>query len=299
MRQKSDLASFSGEIKEVFIDVDQARLFCRVLGKGEPLVIIHGGPGLSQDYLLPQLKKLAENNLVIFYDQRGSGESIGSIDPKSIQMSNFVNDLDEIRKAFGFKQISILGHSFGGLLAMHYAIAFPHFVNKLILLSSAPSCSEDYALLVKEWSLRMAPYMEELDCIKKSKAFEEGEPLILAKYFRIIYGRYCFDAKKVDEINFIMSRKANIDGLKTHSILKQNFFSQPFNLQSHLQQVRCKTLIIHGDVDTVLLRTAQNIHKNIPNSKLIIIKNCGHFPYVEAPQELFTHLHAFLNVANY
>lgn len=281
-------------MKEVFIDVDKAKLFCRVLGKGDPLVVLHGGPGLSQGYLLPQLKKLAENNLVIFYDQRGCGESIGSIDPNFIQMSNFVKDLDGIREAFGFKQISILGHSFGGLLAMQYAIAFPHFVNKLLLLTSAPSCSEDYALFVKEWFHRMAPYMEELHCIKKSKAFEEGEPLIHAKYWRIIYGRYCFDAKKIDEINFTMSRKANIDGIKTHSILKQNFFSQTFNLQSHLQQLRCKTLVVHGDIDTIPLSTAQNTHKNIPNSQLTVIKNCGHFPYVEAPQELFAHLNTFL-----
>jgi proline iminopeptidase len=56
------------EIKEGFVSVKDGKLFYRTAGKGLPLIVLHGGPGLSQDYLLPQLYKLAENNLVIFYD---------------------------------------------------------------------------------------------------------------------------------------------------------------------------------------------------------------------------------------
>ncbi len=292
--QELNIPNFPGDVKETFVEVDQAKLFCRVMGKGEPLIVVHGGPGLSQDYLLPQLKKLAEHNLVIFYDQRGSGESTGDVDPKFIQMSTFVNDLDAIRKAFGFKQVSLLGHSFGGLLSMQYAIAHPEAMDKLILLSPTPSCSDDHALFAKEWTQRMAPHIEEMHRIEASQAFKEGDSSTVAKFFRIMFGPYCFDAKKAENLNLTMSPRSNLNGSKVYGILAQNFFSQPFNLQSGLQMLKCKTLIIHGDVDAIPLSTAQNTHKNISQSKFVVMKNCGHFPYVEKPEEFFDHLQAFL-----
>jgi len=61
---------FALKIEEKWIEVDQAKLFCRTLGEGKPLIVIHGGAGLSQDYLLPWLTKLAEHHFVIFYDQK-------------------------------------------------------------------------------------------------------------------------------------------------------------------------------------------------------------------------------------
>jgi proline iminopeptidase len=283
------------EMTERFIDVEQGQLFCRIMGQGEPLVVVHGGPGLSQDYLLPQLKQLAKKHLVIFYDQRGSGQSTGSIDPKLIQMRRFVDDLEQLRQTLGFNKISILGHSFGGLLAMRYAIAHPHSVDKLVLLSPAPSSSEDHALFSKEVSHRLLPHSQALAQLRESKPFQEGDPVATEKFFKTLFGPYCFNTKKVDELHLISSQKANINGSKTYAILNRDIHSQPYNLQAELQNLSCKTLIIHGDADPMPLSTAQNTHRSIPTSKLVVIKDCGHFPYVETPEDLFTILEAFLN----
>ena len=280
-------------VQEIFVPVDHAKLFCRVMGKGDPLIVIHGGPGLSQEYLLPQLQKLSEHHLVIFYDQRGSGESLGTIDPEFIQMSTFVEDIDAIRKEFKLNKISILGHSFGGFLAMHYAIAHPEAVDKLILLNSSPATSDDYALLMDEWSRRMAPHMDEVKKIQASEAFKEGDPQTMANYLRLMYRTYCFDSRKAEELNLKMSRKSNVDGAKTFALLNENFLMKPYDLKSALQKLKCKTLIIHGDSDLIPLETAKNTHKMIPNSKLVVLKDCGHFSYVEKPQEFFDHLQTF------
>ena len=86
------------EIKEGFVSVKDGKLFYRTAGKGLPLIVLHGGPGLSQDYLLPQLYKLAENNFVIFYDQRGSGKSLETkLDEKHINIDQFVEDLENMK----------------------------------------------------------------------------------------------------------------------------------------------------------------------------------------------------------
>lgn len=74
------LSADTEKIKSLFIEAKGAKLFCRTLGQGKPLIVVHGGPGLTQDYLLSELQPLAETNFLIFYDQRGCGQSTGEID---------------------------------------------------------------------------------------------------------------------------------------------------------------------------------------------------------------------------
>ena len=87
-----------------------------------------------------------------------------------------------------------------------------------------------------------------------------------------------------------MSQKACINGEKVEEIFMQNLFVKPFNLHDQLKKVRIPTLIIHGDADIIPPATAQKIHESIAGSKYILIKNCGHFPHVETPDELFKDL---------
>lgn len=90
-----------------------------------------------------------------------------------------------------------------------------------------------------------------------------------------------------------MLQEANRNGSKTRLILNEERKSHPYNLQPLLQKLTCKMLIIHGDADPIPLSTAQNTHHSIPNSQLVVIKNCGHFPSVKAPEELFSAVETF------
>lgn len=92
-------------IKEGFVAVDgDAQLFYRTAGTGSPIVVLHGGPGMSQDYLLPYMYQLAANNQVIFYDQRGGGRSTGEVNASWMTTDQFIEDLEKLRQAFGFKK---------------------------------------------------------------------------------------------------------------------------------------------------------------------------------------------------
>lgn len=139
-------------IKEAYVNSGDAKLYCRVAGKGKPLIVIHGGPGLTQDYLLPGMYELAKNNLAIFYDQSGCGRSSGEINKDKITIKVAVEDIEAIRRSFGFEKISLLGHSWGGFIAMNYAIVHPEHVDKLIISNSFPSTSKDWALCHKEYA---------------------------------------------------------------------------------------------------------------------------------------------------
>lgn len=282
-------------LQERFVTVDNAKLFCRTIGKGKPLIVLHGGPGLAQDYLLPELYKLAENNFVIFYDQRGCGQSTGEINANTMNIETFVADLDAIRDTFKFKKIIVLGHSWGGFLAMHYAIAHPERVEKLILSNSLPASSEEFALFLQEWMRRMAPYQKELDAIRQSKEFAEGNSDTIAKRHRLIFRTYCYKPEKANLLNLYKSQIASINDTKVYDICRKNIFEKSFDFHKSLKLVKMPTLILHGDVDPIPPTTAQKTHESISGSKYILMKNCGHFPYVEDPDVYFKHLKTFLN----
>lgn len=286
-------------IKTTFVTSGDAKLFCRCVGNGKPLIVIHGGPGLTQDYLLPQMFELAKNNFVIFYDQRGCGKSTGDINTDTITIESFLNDIEAIRKSFNLDKISILGHSWGGFLAMQYTIRHQDHVDKLILSNSAPATSEGYALFGQEYTRRMNPYQDILEKIRNTQEFREAAPDVMEQFYRLIFRQYCYVPEKADLISLYMTSIASLNGAKVSEIIRQNVLDQPFNLNNDLNMLKISTLVLHGDVDPIPPITAKNIHENIPGSKYILMKNCGHFPYVEEPTSYFKHINEFLNAQFY
>lgn len=289
------LSSNLESIKEIFVTSGEAKLFCRVTGQGKPLIVIHGGPGLTQDYLLPQMYELARNNLVIFYDQRGCGKSTVDINANTINLESFVDDIEAIRQAFNFDKISILGHSWGGFLAMQYTIAHPERVDKLILSNSAPASSQEYALFGQEYMRRMSPYQKELEKISSSQGFRDGDTCVMEQFYRLIFRQYCYIPEKAELLNLRMTSIASLNGARVSEILREKVLDRPFNLNNGLKALKVPTLILHGDSDPIPPSTTQDIHENIHHSKYVLMKNCGHFPYVEDPATYFKYINEFLN----
>jgi proline iminopeptidase len=279
--------------EEVVVQTERGQLFCRVVGTGSPFIVVHGGPGLSQDYLLPQMAALAETNRVLFYDQHGCGQSVGEINDASICVAAFVDDLESIRKAFGYATISILGHSWGGFLAMHYAIAHPEAVHKLVLLSTVPASSDEFALFAEEVTRRMAPYQGEVDAIERGAAFITGDPLLVERYYRIYFRTYCYNHANADLLNLYMTPKACVSGWRVQKIFERNVFGS-YCIHDQLKNISAPTLIVHGDFDPIAPAMAQKIHEEIAGSTFVVLKNCGHLPHVETSEELFNVLRAFV-----
>ena len=96
--------------QEGFVDANGVMLYYMIVGRGEPLVVMHGGPGASHDYFLPYLLPLARHNRVIFIDERGSGKSQNLEDPAGYTIENMVEDLEAARKALNLGNINLLGH---------------------------------------------------------------------------------------------------------------------------------------------------------------------------------------------
>jgi proline iminopeptidase len=109
-------------------------LFVDVVGRGYPLVLMHGGPGLDHCSLLP-FRRLADRFTLVFYDHRCNGRSVGA-PVSSMTWENLTADADALRQRLGFKRWAVLGHSFGGHVALEYALRYPDSLSHLVLMDT-------------------------------------------------------------------------------------------------------------------------------------------------------------------
>src|SRR5262249_37862179 len=107
-------------IEEGYVDAGGGLIYYKAFGQGEPLLILHGGPGASHDYFLPHLVPLARHNRLIFLDERGSGKSQKLQDPAGYTVEAMVEDTEAVRAALGLGRVKLLGHSCGGVPAQAY-----------------------------------------------------------------------------------------------------------------------------------------------------------------------------------
>ena len=122
-------------------DVRGVSLFERRVGEGTPVVVLHGGPGADHAYLRPGFDAIASGRTLIYYEQRGGGESPVSRETP-VGWKEQVADLDALRELWGMDSLTLAGYSWGGLLAILYAVHHPDRVSRLALVSPAPAWRE-------------------------------------------------------------------------------------------------------------------------------------------------------------
>ncbi|MBW2493372.1 MAG: proline iminopeptidase-family hydrolase [Deltaproteobacteria bacterium] len=286
----ADAPDFEQGVKRI----NGTKLFYRAIGEGEPLVIAHGGPGMDQNYLLPQMEELAKQHRLIFYDQRGTGGSSPEIDPAAITIEQFVDDLDEIRKAFDIEKMNLLGHSWGGLLSMYYATTHPDKMKTLILANTMPATSEFWASFAENLIRNRKPADSlALSEIAASEEFAAKSPAALRNYWQIFFRSYFYDQSLSYSLNLEQTKTTWANGDAVSNLLWEDRL-EDFDIYDQLASVSCPTLIVHGDFDPVPLKYAQEIHETIANSQLVILENSGHFSYIETPAEFYSAVTDFL-----
>jgi proline iminopeptidase len=296
MQSQDRTAIFQAPYEEIFVKAGDANLYCRVIGKGNPLIVVHGGPGLSMDYLLPGLEELAKDHLIIFYDQRGNGKSTGEINNATMNLKKFTDDLQTIQNHFNFQKVGLLGHSWGAYLAMNYATEYHDRINKLILLNSIPISFSEASSNVEP--KQQDQYEAMIDGIIKSDAFRDNNAEGMIKFYKDLFQFFFYDPKLVDKLNLDkMSATQVQNSALIHKLFEENFFHKSHDLRDKLAKLNdIPTLIVHGNGHDIPESVAQEIHSLIKGSALTTLES-GHFPYVEKPKEFFECITKF-NQAN-
>ncbi len=169
-------------LEEGFVDAHGVLIYYKTIGQGVPLLIVHGGPGASHDYLLPHLLPLLRTNRLIFIDERGSGRSEKLEDAKQYTVENMVEDVESVRQALHLGKINLLGHSYGGVLAQAYAFKYQQNLSHLILGGTFYSTSEMNKVLAKEKQSMPPDALAKLDALEKAGLFGKGKDWEKGRY---------------------------------------------------------------------------------------------------------------------
>jgi proline iminopeptidase len=256
-------------------------------GYGEPLLVIHGGPGMEHTYLRPHIDQLAGQYEIVYYDQRATGRSGGEADSGSITIATFVNDIEAIRTSLGIRELNVLGHSWGGLLAMFYALEYPYNVSSLILVSTAGASSDYYApYFANLASIYTHEDSLELMELTGSDGFYSGDPEIIRQYYRIAWKNLLYDKSLIDKMNLSVTETTALNGRRIPHLLFRELAE--YDMHDRLATLNIPTLLIHGEHDALPWEVSQKIHNYMRLSEFHLIEECGHFPYLEKSEEFRT-----------
>ena len=262
----------------------------------QPLLFLHGGPGAHHDYLLPQMLELAGaagGRELLFYDQRGGGRSKTS-DREPITWRTQVADLAAVIQEFGLGRPTIVGYSWGGLLALLYAAEAATDSNLpeprvLVLIDPAPISRHYRGQFEREFARRQAsPEVERLRAELAESGLREHD---LAAYrqrnFELSVAGYFADPRSAE----------NLTPFRVTERVQQSVWDSlgDFDLgaDGRLASITAPALILHGRDDPIPIASSEEAAKII-GAKLVPIDNCGHVPYIEQPAALHSAIDAFL-----
>jgi len=289
------LAPLSASAEKVqsskFFPGQGATLYYEIRGAktGTPLIVINGGPGVDHTYMQATLHpssaldELAEDHPVIFYDQRGVGESPALTAGQSCTVADQVADLEALRAYLGYEHINILGHSFGGYLAMAYAARYPERIERLIICdSAAPKFADTIFLFAKVFP----ETYEQMEAIKITD--EATKKTAFMHYFSMLF----YSGKNRDTYLAQVTRiNANIE---VGDMLRKDM--EQLDFTPELPKFRFPTLVMTGRFDmNVAPSVAYTIHKAIPGSRFVVFEESGHLPFYEEQEPFVRTVKGFLS----
>jgi proline iminopeptidase len=266
----------------------------KVMGKGYPMVLMHGGPGADLHTLM-SFRKCADKFTLVFYDHRCNGRSTGA-EVTSMTMENLTADADALRQALGFEKWAVLGHSFGGNVALEYALRYPQNLSHLLLMDTGGDTrwpqenasqvlakrgfSPEIVTLTRRWfNGQIEPEKMFSSLMKLSKAYDPYMSLW-------------------QELHML------IPGLQT-KLQPQAYifgFSQMlkgWSVMDRLGEIKVPTLVMAGRDDFVYPPESQEeLAAGIPNARLVLIDRAGHNPHDEQPAKTLNAVRKFLANAN-
>lgn len=262
-------------------------LFVRRIGSGPPVVVLHGGPGAHHDYLLPGFDALADGRELIYYDQRGGGRSAVPRDVPA-GWTEHVSDLEALREAWGIERLTIAGYSWGGLLAMLYALDYPATVARLALISPAPSWREARERFAARFGQRnLDPAFQEARRALRESGLRERDPAAFQqRIFELSVAPYFHDPARVHELT----------PFRVTGRTQQEVWASlgDFDLRERLPSLRgIPSLVLHGEDDPIPVDAARTTAQLI-GAEFHPVPRCGHVPYVEAHQEFARVVGSFL-----
>lgn len=262
---------------------------------GPKLLVLHGGPGADHCYLLPQMLHLGENHDLLFYDQRGGGKSRADA-RVPVTWQTHVEDLAAVVDEFGLDPLSIVGYSWGAMLALLYAIqqrGNPHLPPpaRLLLINPAPLTSAYRQQFEAEFARRQqSPEIQRMRDELAASGLRERDPQAYReRAFELGVAGYFADPANATDLT----------PFRVVGRVQQSVWASlgNFNLIDDLKGVRIPSIVIAGRDDPIPLASSREAASALATN-LVVLDDCGHVPYVEQPTRLFAATDRFLDETN-
>ena len=255
-----------------------AELYYAVHGSGRPVLVMHGGLGLDHTYFRPWLDPLGKQARLVFYDHFGNGRSARPATFDGISHDTWSQDADALRDYLGHPCLVVLGHSYGGYLALEYALRFPERVAGLILCCTAASSVSPDCMLEAAERLDLRRTAERVlgllaEGISGDDRFAELFSEILPDYFG---PRGCPPELVSEMVAATRFCAAALNHAFSHC-------APSFDLTERLASLPMPSLIVAGRYDWVmpLATTAEPLNEMLPDSHLTVFEESGHYPFIE------------------
>jgi proline iminopeptidase len=272
------------------VPIRDVSLFVKVIGHGYPLALMHGGPGQDYTSLLP-LKALADQFTLVFYDHRCNGHSTGA-DVSTMTWENLTADADALRQTLGFDKWAVLGHSFGGQVALEYALRYPQNLSHLILMNTGADnwwAQQNAAEILGKRGYSAA-------AVQATRRFFNGQ-VTQGDYFQTVFrfGRayfYRFDLLGMAR-EMVLGPRPKFQPEAT--IFGYTHVTNGWSVMDRLREIQAPTLVLAGCYDFLFPPQHQAILADrLPNAELVIVERAGHNPQMERPTEVIRAIKNFL-----
>lgn len=263
-------------------------LFARWVGDGGPqIVVLHGGPGASHDYLRPQFDALARGRTLLYYDQRGGGRSEVPRDAP-LGWREHVADLAAIVASATAPPATLLGFSWGGLLALLFALEHADLVGRLALVAPAGTHAEIRDRFERTFAERQAApaIVRERAALSRSGLRERDPAAFWRRAFELSVAGYFKDASRATRLTpFRVAARAQRAVWESLAGL---------DLRSRLPSIAAETLVLHGRYDPIPVQSSETLAALMPRARLVVFEDSGHALYAEETARFVEVLDPFL-----
>ena len=258
-------------------------VYYTTIGQGRPMLLMHGGSGLDHTYFRPWLDPLSDQLQLVYYDQFGQGRSTRPHSYEDISMASWAEEADALRAHLGLERIILFGHSYGGFIAQEYALRHGEHLAGLILCDTAPALDYPDVIMANAQQRGTPEQVQAVIAglsapVADDASWQHLWVTILPLYFKTYDPNV---AAALDEATHYSARAFN-QGMG--KVLPS------FNTLHRLKEITVPTLVLAGRDDWITppAQGAGRLHVGLPNSKLIIFEESGHFPFIEENDKFVT-----------
>ena len=258
-------------------------------GDAPPIVCINGGMVYDHSMLWPALSPLAARRQVILYDQRGRGASSASNDPSTASIEDDGDDVVALRRALGVRRWDVLGHSWGGGIAMLAASVDPAGVRRLVLVDSVGPTSDWILPLRHAVMARLTGAQRDAVASIPEEALFTPDPALHSRYARAVYPAWFAD----QELSSRFTPPAALS--ETGSVVLARLRREGYDWRPRLRALSSPTFVVHGEEDVLSPAVSLDLSYNLSNARRCVIPSSGHMPFWEAPDRFFSLTESFLS----